>query len=74
MIRRRLVNPDYTVTQEGHNHDGWNIMQRWNALCHEFVASLPDDVELTDVLHLCSTQLATELHRRIILERRKING
>jgi hypothetical protein len=63
--RYHLFNSDYTATPEG-----LRIKQQWEALCREFVASLPNDIELTDVQHLCSGQLSIQMHRRILSDRR----
>jgi hypothetical protein len=81
--RRRLVDVDYRATNDAHapttevdgrvfQWDGWHIMQRWQSMVRDFVAAIPDGVELSDVPFVCGGgTLDLEIAKRIVNDRRK---
>ena len=66
MTRRRLIDPEtYVATTEGND-----IAMGWRRIVAEFVAGIPEGVDLSDVAYLCGFGVQTEISRRIVIARR----
>ncbi len=64
-MQRRLVDSNYALTSEG-----WEISNKYRRLVEELLASLPKDIELTDLYYALSpTTVPLQVAKKMLQQR-----